>query len=212
MERAELLGYDVFVFDVDDTLLHTFENGYLKINAAAAQLGYPPITFEQYRACYGTYSFASCIQRWFAAADPAQMAQAYADQAARFPYRPICDFSVVQALLARQGKQAAILTNGANDERLRRKLAVCGTDFSRLAGIWGAEDVPAPKPSPLAVLPIKQRFPGKKILYIGDAETDRRMAADAGIGFLQVATGRDQPSSDTPSVSSLVELITKLRS
>lgn len=211
MKPEELLHFDIFVFDVDDTLLYTFENGYHKINAAAAQLGHPQISFEQYRACYGTRSFAECIAIWFPAADFSQMQQAYADQSARFPYRPVCDFSELQQLLSSLGKQVAVLTNGSNDQRLRRKLTACGTNFSHLCGIWGAEDIPQPKPSAMAVQPLMQRFPGKRILYIGDAETDRQMAENAEIGFLQVSTGRDQPLANTPSISSLVQLIALLR-
>lgn len=212
MDRTQLLQYDVFVFDVDDTLLYTFRNGWYKINAAAAQLGFPRITFAQYRACYGNYSFDACIARWFPAADAGRMKQAYAAQSAQYPYRPVCDFSVLQDLLARHNKQAAVLTNGSHDEKLLRKLAACNADLPRLCGIWGAEDLPQPKPSPLAVAPLLQRFPGKRIVYIADAETDRRMAEAAGIGFLQVGTGKDLPEAGRPSVSSVEQLITILRS
>lgn len=212
MEHTELLGYDVFVFDVDDTLLYTFRNGYHKINAAAVQLGYPQISFEQYRACYGNYTFDACISIWFPSADIQQVKQSYAAQSTQYPYRPICDFSQLQMLLAGYGKQTAILTNGSNDEKLRRKLAVCNTDFSILSGIWGAEDIPLPKPSPLAIQPLRQRFPGARLLYIGDAETDRQMAEEAEIGFLQVCTGRAQPTANTTAIASVAQLITLLRS
>ena len=36
----KLYDYDIFLFDVDDTLLYTFENGFHKVNAAAKACGY----------------------------------------------------------------------------------------------------------------------------------------------------------------------------
>lgn len=209
---CELLrAYDAFVFDVDDTLLYTFRNGYRKIMIVAEALGYSRPDYNDYALCYGVLSFEECLARWFSGTEVSLAALAYRDASARVPYEAVCNFSELQSLLLQRGKETAILTNGHNDAKLRRKLAACGVNRELLAGLWGAEDLPAPKPSALAMLPVRERFPACPILYIGDAVVDRDTALSAGVGFLQVCTGKDNPFPSVPSVASVQVLIDWLR-
>lgn len=202
---------DVFVFDVDDTLLYTFRNGYRKLRIVAETLGCPILDYHEYAACYGVLSFEECLARWFPGTDVSLAIQVYRESSARVSYEAVCDFSELQSLLSQKGKVTAILTNGHNDARLLEKLNVCGVNQKFLAGLWGMEDLPAPKPSARSMQPVKDRFPARPILYIGDAAVDRDTALAAGVDFLQVCTGKDGPIPGTPSAASLEVLIDRLK-
>jgi len=201
--RTFLLSHDFFLFDVDDTLLWTFSNGFHKVNAAAAELGLAKITFERYRSLYGRKSFLTCLEMWFPGTDPQEFSGLYARQKERFPYKPVCEFRQIQQKAARAGIQCAILTNGRHDKKLTEKLLSAQTDINALSGVWGGEDLPEPKPSPRALEPVQARFPDARLLYIGDAWSDAQMARAAGIGFLQVCSGADPALPDTHTLSSL---------
>lgn len=206
-----LQKYDAFVFDVDDTLLYTFRNGYRKLQIVALALGYSGLDFKEYANYYGVLSFEECLARWFSEIEVPLAIRTYKEASAQIPYEAICDFSELQSLLSRQGKQTAILTNGHNDMKLRQKLEICGVNEDLLAGLWGAENLPAPKPSALAMLPAKECFPESSILYVGDAVGDKDMAMAAGVGFLQVYTGKDGPLPGVSGITSLQVLIDCLR-
>ena len=209
--KSFITRHDIFVFDVDDTLLYTFQNGFKKINLAAKELGYQQISFESYAAHYGVDNFEDCIRCWFPNSDIESFKSCYQQMASKCPYLPVCDFSEIQKSLVQKGKLTAILTNGSRNDKLLTKLRICNTDFNLLCGIWGKQDIPAPKPSPLAILPIKELFSTKKILYIGDAKTDQEMATEANISFLQVHSGKDAPFTGAHSISSLKDLQLLLR-
>ena len=208
--RGAFWAHDIYVFDVDDTLLYTFQNGFRKLNAAAELCGLAPLSFSQYKQDYGVFPFLECLRRWFPSGDAVRLSQCYACMWQRIPYQAVCDFSALQRVLHRHGKRTALLTNGARNEKLYRKLEVCRVDWEGLEGLWCAQDLPAQKPSPLAITPIQQRFPGKRLLYIGDAASDRQMACSAGIGFLQVCSGKEPPLPDTDHISSLATLLQEL--
>lgn len=208
--RDTFWAYDVYVFDVDDTLLYTFRNGFLKINAAAAICGLPKLSFARYKEDYGVFSFSECLQRWFPAADTEQVKQCYASMWKRVAYQPVCDFSALQQILHQKRKRVALLTNGTRDEKLYRKLEICRVDLDHLEGLWCAEDIPERKPSPLAIAPIQERFPGKHLLCIGDADSDRQMAYSAGAGFLQVCSGKERPLPGVSHIPSLAVLLAEL--
>jgi len=50
-----------------------------------------------------------------------------------------------------------------------------------------AEHVIQPKPSPEGLLAIAERFPGRRLVYVGDTVDDARSASGAGVPFIGVA-------------------------
>ena len=96
---SELLKARLLLFDVDDTLIYTYKNGFNKVNAAAIQAGRKTITFDEYSELYGVYTFEECLRKWFKMADVAYIKHLYSLQKRRMPYEPICNFGELQVAL-----------------------------------------------------------------------------------------------------------------
>lgn len=202
-----LSGFRLFVFDVDDTLLPTFRTGYKKVCAAAEILNLKKIDFKQYQKAYGVLPFEKCIEHWFGKVDVNKFILTYNEMSDMFPYMPICDFSIIQRALASKNIDCAILTNGHNDLKLEKKLHIAGVDRLKLVGIWGREDVEEVKPSIKALKPLFDLSERNRILYIGDSHNDYIMCKNAGIGFLQVLSGKDERIDNCYYVKSIKDLV-----
>ena len=196
-----LFDNDIFLFDVDDTLLYTFENGYHKVNAAAKASGYLPISFEQYKAYYGKLSFFECLASWFPGCDISDMSKKYDAEKKHFPYKPICDFGKLQKMLDKKGIKCGILTNGKRNAKLYEKLSCARAEISELIGIWGEDDIlPYSKPNPGALNPVKHLFPHAKIVYFGDSIHDYEMCKAGTVFFVQVLSGKEDAIRDALSI------------
>lgn len=207
MNLNDIFLNDIFLFDVDDTLLYTFQNGFLKINAAAQESGCRPITFDEYRFCYGRYSFEECLRIWFPSCNVEQLSRCYSEQKSKFPYKPICDFGILQKKLINRGIQCGILTNGYSDKKLFEKLQLSGVILSDLIGVWGKEDLPFPKPDSRALLPVKKLYPSRKLVYFGDAVTDYQMCREGNVAFVQVLSGKENAISNVISIRDITILL-----
>lgn len=201
-----LRSFDLFLFDVDDTLLRTFQNGFRKINGVAADCGLQPVSFETYRRWYGCVSFEECLRIWFPGADAGMLAACYDLQKRKYPYLPVCDFGGVQKKIEGRYGRCGILTNGRHNPKLYEKLRIAGVDTGRLAGIWGREDLPAPKPDPRAFGAVRERYPKAKLVYFADAGIDEQMCRKAGVFFIQVLTEKEPRIPDVCCLKSVEEL------
>lgn len=187
----ELLVAKLFLFDVGDTLLFTYKNGFKKINAAAIMAGLPPLAFDEYAKLYGVYPFEVCLQKWFKIADVSYIKYLYKLQKSKIPYEPTCDFGESQALLNAKGIQCGILTNGDKSQELFEKLNIAKINWDLIVGVWGSEDIPYKKPDPRALTPVLSRWKKEDIVYFGDSYIDYQMCLSARIQFVQVLTGKD---------------------
>lgn len=179
------------VFDVDDTLLYTFKNGYDKVNFVARKMNRKEISLERFRELYGSYSFEECIQKWFLGVDVEFFKANYNEAASIYEYKAICDFGQLQRGLYQKGIKTAILTNGKNDERLEKKLRVAKADFEKIACIYSRENCGEVKPSGQGLLRIAEelQITTDEIMYIGDMKIDYMAAENAGVTFIGVRTG-----------------------
>ena len=203
----KLYDYDIFLFDVDDTLLYTFENGFHKVNAAAKACGYSPVSFEQYKACYGNLPFPECLATWFPGCNVLEMSNKYDSEKKQFPYKPICDFGKLQEQLYKRGIKCGILTNGKHNEKLYEKLSCVRAEVSDLIGIWGQEDIPCLKPDPRALEPVKHLWPKAKIVYFGDSIRDYNMCKAGNVRFVQVLSGKEETIQDVLSIRDISVLL-----
>ncbi len=199
--------FKIFVFDVDDTLLYTFSNGFDKVCAAARRLGLKDISFDEFRNLYGVLTFEECIKEWFGNIDVDEFTETYTKMSSLYPYAPICDFSLIQSKLMQRGIECAILTNGHNDKKLKKKLQVAKVHTDRLLGIWGREDIEEIKPSTLALKPIKEIADGKGILYFADSYADYLMCKEANVGFVQVLSGKEERIEGCHCLDSVRDLV-----
>lgn len=196
----QIFDSDIFIFDVDDTLLYTFRNGFYKINAAAKECGHAQISFQQYATCYGKFSFYECITIWFPYCDVSVLSKKYDLQKDSYPYKPICDFGELQRKLHGKGIKCGILTNGNHNDKLYEKLQCVNADISGLIGVWGRENIPFPKPDARALTPVNELFPNAKIVYFGDSNNDYQMCLEGNVQFVQVLSGKEPKIQDALSI------------
>lgn len=204
--RKLLCSFNLFLFDVDDTLLRTFQNGFNKINGVADDCGLSQVSYETYHRWYGCVSFEECLRIWFPNADIEMLSTYYERQKKKYPYLPVCDFGSIQEKIERQYGSCGILTNGKHNPKLFEKLRIAGVDIERLAGIWGREDLLAPKPDPRAFGTVRKKYPNARIVYFGDANIDAQMCREADVFFIQVLTGKDSQIAGVCSLNSVEEL------
>lgn len=186
----KLLSVTCLVFDVDDTLVYTYRNGFEKVNAAAEQLGLPKLDEGAFDRAYGSLTFDECVRVWFPGIDVQAFAAAYDRAAERFPYCAIADFGALQQRASARGVRVGVLSNGMRD-KTRRKLEASRARPEALAFILAREDLPAAKPSPSAFEPViaaTRLAPGCHA-YVGDSRADRHAALGAGLEFVAVNTG-----------------------
>lgn len=179
------------VFDVDDTLLFTFKNGYHKVNYAARKMNRKEISLETFRKLYGFYNFEECIERWFLGVD-VEIFKAYYNQAINlYQYKAICNFGHLQQKLHKKGIKTAILTNGKNDEKLQKKMKIAQVDIEKISCIYTRENSGEVKPSGEGLLRIAKelKISTNNIIYVGDMKVDLFAAKDAGTRFIGVRTG-----------------------
>jgi phosphoglycolate phosphatase len=85
----------------------------------------------------------------------------------------------------RAGIVAVALTNNVGS-RSRAQLGRLGL-LAHLDAVYGREDVPAMKPSPLAVACVRRAHPAPWTVVVGDSWMDAAAAVAAGVGFVAVA-------------------------
>jgi len=201
----------LIVFDVDDTLLYTYKNGFTKINLAAQNLDYDLISFERFKQLYGMMSFEDCISCWFGDIDVDVFISEYRLQSRTVFYEPVCDFSTIQTFARKTGKHVGIFTNGKNDDRLSEKLKAAGVDTDKLLCLYTQENVSEPKPSGEGLIKISDfcKLARTEITYIGDSQSDYMASIHAGTNFIGVNTGIRPWGEDVPSMANIRD-ITKL--
>jgi len=188
----------LIAFDLDDTLLDTFQKGYARINAVGRQLGFAGISVGEFSRVYGTIPFPSCVTEWYDEVDPLVFELAYDKIGDCYPYDAFVDGSALHQSVKQMGYEFAILTNAPFSqvaEKLKRVGLVgkSGPDY-----LYSREDLPAPKPCGSAFEPLldDSGFDPNEILYVGDAPQDFEAARAAGIWFLGVETGPHRPNSE----------------
>ena len=205
--KSIVLKSNIILFDVDDTLLYTFKNGFYKINAAAKECGYSPVSYNMYKLCYGQFTFQECLHIWFPFGNEIELSEAYDLQKSKFPYKPICNFGRLQDKLYSHGIRCGILTNGKRNAKLYEKLCCVESDFTQLIGIWGREDLPFTKPDSRALLPIKKLYPRSCITYFGDSYSDYQMCLEGNIQFVQVLSGKEKKIQESLSIRDVSVLL-----
>lgn len=184
------MSIEVLVFDVDDTLVYTFETAFLKTRAVARAMGVPPPSRQRFLADYGQRSFRECVEGWFPGTSAAYFDAVYSHQAWAISDRPVTRFADVQRRLSRRGIRVGVLTNGPRDRTLR-KLKAAAVDLGRLDFLFCAEHLPRLKPDPIAFLPVLRttgRDPARHA-YVADSPGDQVAAHGAGLAFIGVRTG-----------------------
>ena len=189
-----LKKYTLIAFDVDDTLIATFENGFKKFCCIAESLHAPTPSYEIYKKCYGVYSFEECVKKLFPISYNEEVIRQYNALAPKFPDIVFDDVLPCLNFLHDSGFILAIVTNGPRD-KTERKLRSIGFSTKKFSAIVCGDDMEKKKPDPISFQPLLERLqePVSSTLYIGDSIADYIATKSLGIKFLRISRN-DGPS------------------
>ncbi|MNB80284.1 Phosphoglycolate phosphatase [compost metagenome] len=178
----------IILFDLDDTLIYTFQNSYLKITYALQQMNrsrYTP-TINEFIQVYGIIPFPDCMLQWIKKEDLFDFLQHYEKSKEKLPYQSICSLDLLKNFLSDHDLRCGLITNTPEDRIFQKVEQV----FSREI-LFEFIFSNANKPDPIGILRAKQYFAvnGSEIVYIGDSLIDYATSLAANVDFIAVTTG-----------------------
>ena len=189
------MSFDLYVFDLDGTLVDTAPDLAASLNHALVCLARPPVPVDSVRHMVG-HGARRLLEHGLAATGDVSadlVEQGVAPFLAHYSANIAVGshpFDGVEAALDRlagQGARLAICTN--KPEALARKLvAELGWD-TRFAALLGADSRPWRKPDPRHLQDTMAAAGGGTTLYIGDSRTDADTARAACVPFVLVTFG-----------------------
>jgi phosphoglycolate phosphatase/AHBA synthesis associated protein len=170
------------LFDLDGVLIDSYELWFELLNAAARELGAPPIPREIYRECWGQGVEAD-VEAFFPGRTAAELIRYYdahyADHRAHLRVAP--EAPAVLQKLRERGVLTAVITNTTSP------LAGIVVRTAGLAPdlVIGGNDVPHAKPAPDMVEAACRRLGASadEAIVVGDSRYDREAARAAGVRF-----------------------------
>jgi HAD superfamily hydrolase (TIGR01509 family) len=181
--RITAARFDAVLFDLDGVLIDSQEAWFHVLNAAARELGHPPIPREAFEPTFGQGVEADAEQ--FFPGTPVPEIEAYfetrfLDHARHVVVDP--DAQPVMRALAQRGMPTAVVTN-TQDALARETVRGAGLEPDRVVGVRpGLQSKPAPDLvlhacRALGVAP-------ERALMVGDSRFDQEAARAAGAPFL----------------------------
>lgn len=183
------------IFDLDDTLIGSFEGYSLVHRKAARVLGLPELSHEEL-APY-TIDFPTTLQAQYGhlpGFDTEVFIAEWDRIADEHPYEAIAGVKDALCRLREEGRELWIVTSRSR-RRLAQRMAEGGIPFDWFRGVFPREDQPRQKPHPDCFEPIwrvlgkRPGHPELRVLFVGDRVDDQRAAGAAGIPFVAVRSG-----------------------
>ena len=175
------------IFDLDDTLIRSFD-GYVELHQRiASELGWPVPTADELVE-YGPTWPETLARLWPGRSlDPFLARYEEIADDVRYPAFE----GVVEALVDLHGRGRRLwIVSQRSRTRMGQRMAEAGLREEWFAGIFAHEDQPFGKPDPRCFTPVWDRIGGPRhALYVGDRQGDRLAAEAAGLPFLAVQTG-----------------------
>ncbi len=193
--KRSLVLKQLFVFDLDGTLINSLEDLAESTNRALAQNGFPQYPAQRYRTFVGDGVGMLVKRALGSAATPEneekilagfnrEYAAHYADHTRPYPGIPGALLA-----LAQKGVRCAVLSNKP-DHFVKEIVARMFPGFS-FAWVQGKAEGFARKPDPASLLHILQSLaaPKEGVLYIGDSNVDIETGKRAGVETCGVTWG-----------------------
>lgn len=189
--KEMLLKKRIIIFDLDDTIIYTFFNGYLKIRQVERNMELSNTDFTFFRTLYGRYSFEECISRMHPEVDIQQFINEYYKAAEDIPYKAVMDMGKLLEKFFSKGIEVGILTNSENYDRVLNKLEIAGCMESQFLFIYSGEMLKRKKPAAEAFYGIEElrKYNSSEIAYIADGHSDQVFCNVLKIDFVAVGTG-----------------------
>jgi HAD superfamily hydrolase (TIGR01509 family) len=187
------------LFDMDGVLVDSYEAWFYLMNAAAVELGYPPISREQFQGVWGQGPDLD-VELFFTRHTVAQVAQYYNQRFRDYGERvrinrwakPVFD------ALREQGRKIAVITNTPSPIA-RDLLSLANLEPHALVG---GTDVARGKPAPdmvfkaLKLLEVSHR----EAVFVGDSQFDHDAAMAARVRFEEYHIQKDGVEQDLEQV------------
>lgn len=187
-------SYDIYVFDLDGTLLNTLEDLTLSVNAAMRFVGAKERSQEEVRSFVGNGIRLLISRALGNDADEKTFSDAFS-YFKEYYGAHLCDhtapYAGISELLTRlkaAGKKTAVVSNKA-DFAVRE---LCRAYFGALIDAAAGENEAAgirKKPAPDALFTAIERLGGGTAVYIGDSEVDIQTARNAALPCISVCWG-----------------------
>ena len=170
------------LFDLDGVLVDSYEVWFHLLNGAASDLGYPPISPEVFRSCWGQ-GIEADVEKFYGRHSIAEIETYYGDHFSDYLEHlgVVPEVPRVFETLRERSLRTAVITNTP---------APVAWDMVKRAGgspdlLVGGTDVPRPKPAPDMVLRACELLgiPAGEALVVGDSRYDREAARAAGTVF-----------------------------
>ena len=205
-------GAQWMVFDVDDTLVDTFNVGWRKCQAVARRLSLPAPSRTTFAAHYGRTSFEGCVAAMHPGIDIERYSSHYDALAVTFPARALGDVAGAVGHIARAGFRLGLLTNGPPN-KTARKLAAAGLNENDFEFVRHGGSAPWRKPDVRAFRTLATDYGIDPELswYVSDLPADWAGSAAAGFGSIGIVTGaphvhgaEDVPTLVVPRLEAVV--------
>ena len=170
------------LFDLDGVLVDSYQVWFHLMNAAASDLGCPPISPEDFAPCWGQ-GIEADVEKFFPGYSVAEIEIYYGDHFGDHLEHLGVDPEIpgVFETLRKRSLRTAVITNTP---------APVAWDVVNRTGatpdlLVGGTDVPRPKPAPDMVLRACEllELPAGEALVVGDSRYDREAARAAGTPF-----------------------------
>lgn len=180
------------VFDFDDTLVHTYENGMDNLRIIAQRIGLPLPSKKSLKEHYGK-SWKDFVSTMWPEMDIESFSEKYFSLATQLkPSPPVHGVHEILDILSKKFVLGIVTGNEKN--AFLQKLMQAGIAFSKFHFMLAENDIRKSKGDPsyfdpmvneLSRLGIKKN----EVLFVGDSIHDYETAKKAGISFVGVLTG-----------------------
>ncbi len=203
--------YDLYIFDLDGTLIDTMPDVYATVEAVSKQLNLILPTLEETELAVG-WGFHYFVEQLFAKNHPDRVEEIYEAIYSHYKehsFEKSKPFPGAVALVAELSKSTpcVVLTNKTST---LAKIIIPRVFGNTMKEVFGAEDVPAIKPDPSGMRMIIEKYGAKHPLFIGDSTIDIETAQSADVPIAIYTEGYNHGkdlSGATFQVSNLLDVI-----
>lgn len=181
----------LIIFDLDDTLIKTYENMYIRVKLSGKKALNKEISKEEFDKYYGVPGFDNNMKKLFNTEDINSFLTCFENYLNEYQYEFIVDMNKIMDLRSK-GIRLGIISNSLkqkNKKKIEKNNFKNYFDF-----IYSFEDLEAPKPDKKIIEKIISNMDLKKceIVYVGDDIIDKNFADNAKLQFIPVNTGKNK--------------------
>lgn len=181
----------LILFDLDDTLIYTYNNYYKRVKKAAQLIFNVNITRKRFDKFYGKPGFKENMKQLLEKKEIDNFIDCFNELLIENKYKKIINDKYLDNL-KKKGINIGIISNALgekNNIKINHADIGCFFDF-----IYSFEDLKNPKPDTEIINKIidEKKYLRSEIIYVGDSSIDMEFANNASVCFVPVRTGKDK--------------------